>query len=309
MVYSFIKAMMLDERLRGRIPVVVHAHFCHLEAACAYFLHRWSGVPYFLTNHVLIFYIPEPLTRRILAAAERVICDFQWNRSEILNPEKVVLIRGGLDIPSRPPLHRPVKPVPVILNIGRLRPTKGQKYLVDACRVLKERGIRFRCDIVGEGDQRDDLEQRIRDGKLEDSVFLRGKCSWGELEQYYGEADLFAFPAVEDRLGRSDGVPTVLLEAVGRGIPVVTTGLPGPAELIRNGETGRVVGEGDVEGLANAIEDLMAGEELRERVVRNAWERLRNLFDIRRTSAMLADLTGDRGHSPPENRETPPNHE
>ena len=296
MFFCLLKAAGFATRRVSGVRHILHAHFCHLEAACAYFIHRLVGTPYVIINHVQIFYLPDRLIRSVLDNALLVVCDFEWNRKELtrrfpIASDKTETIHGGIFLPDCPPEFRLAGKVSVILNIGRLRPTKGQVYLVEACDLLRKKGIRFRCEIVGEGDQRQSLADRIRDLGLEDSVILRGSCSWEGLEKYYREADVFAFPCVRDSQGGwSDGVPTVLLEAMGRGIPIVTSSLPGPGEVVREGETGAVVPERDSTALAKALERVLSDEELRERYIRNGWEHLRNKFDIGRNVARLLRL-------------------
>ena len=85
-------------------------------------------------------------------------------------------------------------------------------------------------------------------------------------------------------------MPTVLLEAVVRGIPIVTSSLPGPGEVVRDGETGEVVPERDSPALAEALERVLFDPGLRERYIRNGWEHLKNEFDIGRNVARLLRL-------------------
>ena len=101
---------------------------------------------------------------------------------------------------------------------------------------------------------------------------------------------MFALASIVDSKGASDILPTVILEAMATGLPVVSTRLSAIPEMVRNGESGLLVNPGDVEGLANAIESLLRDEQLRARLGAAGRRNIEEKFDVDKTAAQLLGL-------------------
>lgn len=138
---------------------------------------------------------------------------------------------------------------PVILGVGRLVPQKDFPMLIRAFgRVLEKRDARL--IILGEGPDRQALEQQVRQAGLESKVQLPGFLP--NPASYMARAGVFALSSVRE------GLPTVLIEALATGTPVVSTDCPsGPQEILQGGELGRLVPVGDHDALAQAIVEAL----------------------------------------------------
>ncbi len=148
---------------------------------------------------------------------------------------------------SAPPPHPWFEDVtrPIVLGVGRLAVQKDFPALVDAFAIVR-REHRARLVILGEGPERATIEAHIRRHGLEDSVALPGF-----VDNPYA---CMARAAVLALSSRWEGLPTVLIEGLAVGTPVVSIDCPsGPREILRNGELGRLVPPGDVPALAGAI--------------------------------------------------------
>lgn len=134
---------------------------------------------------------------------------------------------------------------PVVLSVGRLVPEKDFPTLIDAfAKLLSKREARLL--ILGEGPERPRLEGLTRELGIEDCVGLPGFAE--DAAAYMAKADVFVLSSVHE------GLPTVLIEALGTGIPVVSTDcVSGPREILREGELGRLVPVGSSAALAEAI--------------------------------------------------------
>jgi colanic acid/amylovoran biosynthesis glycosyltransferase len=139
-----------------------------------------------------------------------------------------------------------------ILAVGRLVEKKGFHILIEAVRLLREAGRDVRCRIVGGGEEADHLAAQVAASGLEGTVELLGPRPQSEVMALMREAAVLACPCVVGRDGNRDGLPTVLLEAMALGTPCVATDVTGIPELVRDGETGLCVPEGDPEALAAA---------------------------------------------------------
>jgi glycosyltransferase involved in cell wall biosynthesis len=144
---------------------------------------------------------------------------------------------------------------PVVVGIGRLTDQKGFACLIRAFRSVVER-LPARLAILGEGEKRSRLESLISGLGLEQNVSLLG---WQTNPfKYLARADLFVLSSVGEAL------PTVILEAMALGIPVVSTNCPaGPAEILEGGRHGVLVPVGDREAMTGAIARLLEDSDLR----------------------------------------------
>ena len=166
-----------------------------------------------------------------------------------------------------------------ILAAGRLVPAKGFDLLVEVAAMLKERSVPFRLTICGEGPLRSSLEAHIAAKGLENTITLAGYCA--DLEQKMCEADLFVLSS------RREGFGNVIVEAMAAGCPVVSVTLPGPAALIRDGETGLLVEPGNPAYLADAIQRLAGDPQLATKLA-DAAQKQTQPYDIAASAEILA---------------------
>jgi glycosyltransferase involved in cell wall biosynthesis len=139
---------------------------------------------------------------------------------------------------------------PRIVAAGRLHPKKGFDVLVAALALLRDQGQAFDCEIAGEGDERARLEGLIAQHGLGDRVRLVG---WrDDVPAFLATGDVFAFPS------HQEGFPLVLLEAMAVGLPVVSSAISGPVEMIADGVDGALVPPGDPAALAQALAGVIA---------------------------------------------------
>ena len=141
-----------------------------------------------------------------------------------------------------------------LLAVGRLVRKKGLDTLVDACALLRDRGLDFEAVIAGEsGESEQEVRDRVAAGGLEDRVTLQGPLTQDALFEEYRRASVFALPCRVLEDGDRDGIPNVLMEAMACSVPVVTTGVSGITELVRDGENGLIVEPDRPVDLADAL--------------------------------------------------------
>jgi glycosyltransferase involved in cell wall biosynthesis len=181
-------------------------------------------------------------------------------------------------------------PDPLILSVGTLCAKKGFEYLVRACRLLADRGIGFRCLIVGDGPDRLRLTELITLLKLEDQVSLIPYRSQEELRVLYRNAAVFALPCIFPLDGNVDVIPLVLQEAMAMARPVVSTPISGIPELIQEGVNGLLAPEKDHEALAEALARLLTDHGLAQRLGRAGRETVERHFDLTTNGSQLARI-------------------
>ncbi len=143
-----------------------------------------------------------------------------------------------------------------VVSIGRLHPVKGYPDLLEAVRLLAKIGLTPAVTIVGDGPEREKLEGLAADLP---NVRFAGGLPHDRIPEVLSNATLFVLPSV-DLEGQAEGAPTVLMEAMAAGLPIVTTDAGGDTELVRHRINGLVVPQRSPAALATAIKELLHDE-------------------------------------------------
>jgi colanic acid/amylovoran biosynthesis glycosyltransferase len=260
----FREAVHLGPILRRDGIAHLHVHFASIAAHTAWWLKRLFGITYSFTGHANDLFCPKPGYRIKLDDLIRdatfvvAVTDYSANRLRQEFPraqQKIVRVYNGLDLSvfkSAVPKARPFR----ILSVGRLIEKKGWRYLIEACALLRDNGCSFDCRIIGDGPEAKALQQLILQLRLTEFVRLVGPRSQSEIIDLLAGSSLFVLPAIRDRNGDSDNLPTVLIEALASGLPVVATKVAGIPEIVEEEANGLLVPEKDSIKLASAIERL-----------------------------------------------------
>ncbi|MCA9239592.1 MAG: glycosyltransferase, partial [Planctomycetales bacterium] len=175
------QAMELAQAVRARGVTHMHAHFGTSATTVARLASLLTGVPYTFTAHAKdIFheYVDADALGRKIADAARVITVSDFNTSHLANeyPEyadKIVRVYNGIQL-GKYPLRVPAERRPLVLAVGRLVEKKGFDDLIAACGILRDQGIDFECEIIGDGDQHASLASQVEQLDLGASVSLVG---------------------------------------------------------------------------------------------------------------------------------------
>jgi len=187
---------------------------------------------------------------------------------------------------------------PALLYVGILSESKGLLVLLEACALLKKRGVRFQLLLVG-APQPAEFARALREvidaQALGDDVQLCGVRSGAEKWAIYGRAAIFCFPTFFE----SEAFPVVLLEAMQFGIPVVATCWRGIPSIVDEGRTGFLVPPGDAVALAERVQTLLDSPELAASMGRRARERYLSRFTIDafqgKMEAVIGSVVGSGG--------------
>ena len=274
----------------------VHAHFASEPAAVAEIAARLTGCTYSISAHAKDIYTgrPEVLRRKLSAARFTVTCT-EYNRLHLDEAtggaSRVYRCYHGVDTARFAPTRRVVPDAPpLVLGVGRFRPKKGFGVLVEACRILRDQGVPFQCEIVGYGAEGASLAARIVRGGLAGVVRLVGVLPQDAIISRYARASVFVLPCQIAPDGDRDGIPNVLLEAMAMGVPVVSTPVSGIPELIENGESGVLCPAGDAPALARAIREVLSDRTRAERLAAGGRARVAERFSSARNVATLHRL-------------------
>ena len=298
---KFLVAGRIGRNVMKRKIEHLHAHFVADNAKIANFAAVITGREFSFTAHAKDIWVkstPSALKKAVKASKFAVtICRYnQEYLSELSSrPKKIHLIYNGLDC-SKFRLSKKNAPAKrdffEILAVGRMVPKKGFQVLIEACRILAEKKIRFKCRLVGEGDLFPALEILIHKYALRDACRLEGVCSQEELiRRYLSGSDILVAPSVVAPDGDRDGIPTVIMEALAMEIPVIATPVAGIPEIVSNGKTGILVPPNSPEELAKAIISLERDREFAVSLGKEGSALVKERFDrtknVKRLSLLL----------------------
>lgn len=167
--------------------------------------------------------------------------------------------------------------IPRLLFLSNLIISKGVFVLLDALKILKQRGYKFACDFVG-GETKEinskRFEEEIKQRQLDDIVFYHGRKYGDEKDTYFKKSDIFVFPSNEDCF------PLVLLEAMTWHLPIITTNEGAIPDEVRDGENGLVGEQKNPLSIANCIEKLLCDESLRIKMGEDGFQKFQKYFTI-----------------------------
>lgn len=291
----------------------LHAHFANAPTLVASLVSVMCNIPYSFSTHAKDLYLTQQtvLRRRINSASFVLTCtrhNLEYLRSFLPQPQwhKIHLVYHGIDLAAFPvpvndvkaitstgegaPLIPIVLSVPLILSVGRLVPKKGLHDLISACQLLKARGVKFRCAIVGEGPLRGELENQIGKIGMEGTISLLGAMAHDRLVALYGQASVFALSPQVMEDGDRDGIPNVLAEAMAAGLPVVSTCVSGIPELVEDGHTGLLVESRNPVALADAVERLLRDPKKSQSLAAAARRKMEDGFECWETTKAVQIL-------------------
>lgn len=289
----FIEACALTALLRKQNARHVHAHFGTNSAEIVMLAHALGGPPYSFTVHgPEEFDMPGPLGLKEKARHSAfVVAITSYARAQLYrwveraHWEKIKVVHCGLEEEYFEPGNEPVSTAPRLVSIGRLNEQKGQLLLLEAARILVERGVKFELVLVGSGELREKLQSLIRQYALENHVQMTGAISSERLREEILRARAVVLPSF------AEGLPMVIMEAMALRRPVLTTYVAGIPELVLPGENGWLIPPGSVEALADAMRDVLicTAAELKA-MGDNAWSRVRERHSVDRQARELGTL-------------------
>ncbi|WP_095588469.1 glycosyltransferase family 4 protein [Actibacterium ureilyticum] len=293
------QALELAVLAKRRGLVHLHAHFGTVSTSVARLAAAMAGIGYSFTAHAKDIYHDYTTPQRLdlkLRDADFCVTVSDYNIAHLqgrFGPgPRLARVYNGLDL-GRFTHVPPDADATEILAVGRLVEKKGFHILIEAIRLMVAEGRMPVCRIVGDGDERENLACQIRDAGLSDHIRLEGPRPQSEVIAMIRRAALMACPCVVGSDGNRDGLPTVLVEAMALGLPVVSTDVVGIPELVRDGDTGLVAPESDPQALATAMARLLDDVALRRDLSLRARALIAQSFDATTAASALRGYWAD----------------
>lgn len=287
------EACLLSRLLARQAIRHVHAHFGTNSATVAMLTHELGNISFSFTAHG-----PEEFDKaeqwslgEKIEKAAFVVGVSHFGRSQLYRQcehrlwGKIHVVHCGVDGDH---LDRDTSPIPhagKLVSVGRLSEQKGQLLLVEALGQLRRQGLRVELDFVGDGELRSQLERAIAEQGLSDSVKITGWADGETVRHILDACSAFVLPSF------AEGLPVVIMEAMARGRPVLSTYVAGIPELVQPGQNGWLVAAGSADELANAVREVVTTPlEVLAEMGRNGRARVAAQHDIRRIGRRLATL-------------------
>ncbi len=168
-------------------------------------------------------------------------------------------IPNGVETDRFTPIDRPENPKVKILFIGRLIPRKGFQRVIKALPKVRELArVPFEIEVVGTGAHQSELDSLAQELGVSEMIKYVGMVPYDQLEKSYQYADIFILTSL------SEGMPSVILEAMGCGLPVIASDVGGNNEIVHEGENGFLIDGDSKNALAEKIALLINDERLRK---------------------------------------------
>lgn len=292
--FSFLGVKEILKLIKEKNPDIMHSHAC-LSARIAAYLRGIKKVIY--TRHSLL---PESrgikrtlklLLSRILSNKVIAISNAVKNNliSEGERQEDIHLIYNGVELPSKSynvdklrEKYNISNEDVIITLVGRLETVKGQEHLLKITEILKEKANGYKVLLVGDGSNRKNLENYVREKEL--PVDFLGHIS--AIDEIYSISDIIV------NTSNSEALSFAALEGFSHKKPVVAFDIDGINEVIDDGVDGYLVKFMDYEAFSERLVKLMKDKDLRIRLGENGYEKVRTKFTVERMVKQIENIYG-----------------
>ena len=259
---------------------VPHAHFAWLSATTADAIAAVRGTPFSVFPHafdvfehrVVDGYLADKLERAAVVAVESPTMEAELASRYSCTPD---VVRVGIEAAwLRPEPRPPVRDgLRTVLSVGMLREKKGHDLLLRAVAGIPD----CQAVIVGDGPERSSLEAEADALGVRDRVRFAGLLAPDEIRQLLDESAVFALASRTAADGDRDGIPNVLIEALGRSVPAVSTMVSGIPDLLADGR-GVLVPADDADALGRAVCALLDDPASAARIGAAGWAHIRDNY-------------------------------
>jgi colanic acid/amylovoran biosynthesis glycosyltransferase len=280
------KAILVSGIIRKKEINHIHAHWASTPTTLAYIVHLITNIPFSFTAHRWDI-TENNMCKEKVKKSKFVRVINQKGYDEMIEicgekyKDKLEIIYCGVNIPNNTSFNMSKRNKYVIATPANLLEVKGHKYLLDALSKMKNE-IRFEYWIIGDGPLRGYLESITNEKGLSKHVSFLGKIPHDKLLSYYvkGKIDIIILPSINTEDDQKEGIPVALIEAMGYGVPVISTDTGGIPELIKGNLNGILVEEKNSEQLQASILKLINNIQFKNNIVKEAYTNVKDDFSL-----------------------------
>jgi len=231
---------------------------------------------------------------RLFREADGVITVNKIQKERLVNlgldPEKVHVVPCGVEIPEVS-FSKEISDSVRCVAVGRMVAKKAPILLLNAFRLVLQKYPDMTLEYIGDGPLMPSVRQFVSEFELEKNIVLHGSLPHQKTMEIMEKADIFLQHSITDPdTGDEEGMPVSILEAMAKGLPVVSTFHAGIPEAVVDRETGLLVKEGDTKAMAVATEQLILDRNLRIKLGSKARERAKRLFSAKKEVEVLRKI-------------------
>ncbi|BAF59288.1 MAG: glycosyltransferase family 4 protein [Pelotomaculum sp.] len=295
----FPKSLFIAGKVKSLGIDHIHAHWASTPSTCALVASALTGVPWSFTAHRWDIMVNNLLAEKVgRCSFVRVVSTWGLRQvSRIAGSEaakKVLYCPMGVKRPGKiPEVSCTLRREFFIAAVGNLTPLKGHRYLLQACRLLADWGVKFRCLIIGDGPERKNLAELAASLGLNNTAWLTGAMPHHRVLRMFrtGAFRVLVHPSVETPDGQHEGVPVAVMEAMAHGVPVVVTDTGSTTDLV-DGRCGLVVPQKDPVALATAVKALLDDPGRARSLAAAGCRKIDGLFSLDRNVNILLTRMG-----------------
>lgn len=281
-IYFWLKCLFLLKKIK---PQVAHSQTIQMALPC-FLAKKLFNTPYIVYCHGSDVYLPwkfkKIISKLVLENAEVVVVLTESMKKEIelfgFNIRNISIISNGINLKefdnlSKIDIRMELKikeNEKVIIFVGSLKVVKGIKYLIEAMNIIRKRGIEVKLLLIGDGEQKKELEILVEKLNLKENVDFIGRIDNKEIPKYMIASDILVLPSL------SEGLPVVILEAMASGLPILATKVGGLHEIIENNENGFLVEPKNSEQIVEKILYLFSNDGIKKSIFFNNKEKAKN---------------------------------
>lgn len=290
-VVYFLEAIALADKLQKDKIEHLHNHLGDNSGNVTLFAAKLANIPYSMSIHGPhiffdgLYWALDKKTEysKFISCIGHFCTSQMMLYSDKAHWSKFNIVRCGVDL-NQFDYNEPNRKAKKLVYVGRLSAEKGVPILFDSLANLKARGYEVKLTLLGDGEDRQYLENLARETNVSDRVSFGGFVDQETIAKTLRESDIFVLPSF------AEGIPVALMEAMAIGIPVIATYVGGITELVVDQQTGQVVFPSDPIALADAIARYVDNPDLCKTISKNAREKVEMEFNIEDQVDKLATL-------------------
>ncbi len=264
---------------------IIHAHWILHHGLIAAIIKKIYGIPFIVSSHGGdIFPFKDNWFFKMFIRFVLRNCDYCTTNSSVtkeavlsvLEINDIEIIPMGVDLNEFSETKRDnslKKELNIngefLLSVGRIVEQKGINYLINAMPEILNDFSNAKLIIVGDGNEKENLEKLTKKLKLENNIIFTGKLPNNKLPRYYATADVFIAPSIKDSYGWVEAMGIVFLESLSSGTPIIGSNIGGIPDIIRDNETGLLVEQKNSKEIAIAVKKILKDKNFARKLVKN----------------------------------------